>query len=81
MWYSVPLCYMMNRRGTMNLHFRGFIYIQKKRHNRTMNWVCNKSNSSQTSCKARVSTEGDNKIRFGVNWHNHGEVDGTGEAF
>ncbi|XP_062537631.1 uncharacterized protein LOC134205945 [Armigeres subalbatus] len=22
-WYSFPLCYAMNRRGTMNLHFRG----------------------------------------------------------
>ncbi|XP_065073228.1 modifier of mdg4-like isoform X32 [Ochlerotatus camptorhynchus] len=74
-WYSYPLCYVMNRRGTMNLHFRGYIYIQKKRHNRTMNWICNKSNTTQMSCKARVSTEGNNKIRFGVHWHNHGAVD------
>ncbi|XP_055594855.1 modifier of mdg4-like isoform X28 [Uranotaenia lowii] len=74
-WYSFPLTYVMNRRGTMNLHFRGYIYIQKKRYDRTINWVCNKSNNSQLACKARVSTEGNSKIRFGVKLHNHGVLD------
>uniref|UniRef100_A0A2M4CW59 FLYWCH-type domain-containing protein n=1 Tax=Anopheles darlingi TaxID=43151 RepID=A0A2M4CW59_ANODA len=71
-WYSTSLTFAPNRRGTMNLHFGGYVYVQKKRHNRTMNWLCCKgSNTIKTRCKARVSTEGDNKIRFGTHGHNH----------
>lgn len=56
----------------MNLHYGGYVYIQKKRHNRTMNWLCCKgSNTIKSRCMARVSTEGVNKIRFGTHRHNH----------
>ncbi|XP_050084769.1 modifier of mdg4-like isoform X9 [Anopheles aquasalis] len=71
-WYSTSLTFAPNRRGTMNLHFGGYVYVHKKRHNRTMNWLCCKgSNTIKSRCKARVSTEGNNKIRFGTHGHNH----------
>uniref|UniRef100_A0A182JL84 BTB domain-containing protein n=1 Tax=Anopheles atroparvus TaxID=41427 RepID=A0A182JL84_ANOAO len=73
-WYTTPLTFLVNRRGTKNLHFGGYVYVHKKRHNRTENWVCCKGNITQGNCKARVSTEGDNRIRFGMHEHNHARV-------
>ncbi|KFB53269.1 Mod(mdg4)-h55.7a [Anopheles sinensis] len=70
-WYTAPLTFVVNRRGTRNLQFRGYMYVHKKRHNRTVNWVCCKGNVTQGNCKARVATEGANKIRFGMHEHNH----------
>uniref|UniRef100_A0A182JNK1 FLYWCH-type domain-containing protein n=1 Tax=Anopheles christyi TaxID=43041 RepID=A0A182JNK1_9DIPT len=70
-WYTVPLTFVANRRGTQNLHYRGYVYVRKKGYHHTMNWVCCKSNKKLGNCRARVCTEGDSKIRFGAKWHNH----------
>ncbi|XP_041765364.1 uncharacterized protein LOC121590064 isoform X2 [Anopheles merus] len=70
-WYTAPLTFVVNRRGTQNLHFRGYVYVRKTIHHRTMNWVCCEGATRLGNCKARVSTEGDSKIRFGAQQHNH----------
>ncbi|XP_058057587.1 modifier of mdg4-like isoform X14 [Anopheles bellator] len=82
-WYTAPLVFARNRRGTQNLHFRGYVYVQKKRYHRTMNWVCCKGANPQMGirCKARVSTERNNKIRFGEHHHNHPPTTTTTTCF
>uniref|UniRef100_A0A182UT97 FLYWCH-type domain-containing protein n=1 Tax=Anopheles merus TaxID=30066 RepID=A0A182UT97_ANOME len=54
-WYTAPLTFVVNRRGTQNLHFRGYVYVRKTIHHRTMNWVCCEGATRLGNCKAHAA--------------------------
>ncbi|XP_052890616.1 modifier of mdg4-like isoform X37 [Anopheles moucheti] len=80
--YDLPYEMINNRKGGLNLHFRGYVYRRKTNFTQTTNWVCanpmtNRNENALTypgPCAARCITDGAGGIRFGKKWHNHGPI-------
>uniref|UniRef100_A0A182NKW8 BEN domain-containing protein n=1 Tax=Anopheles dirus TaxID=7168 RepID=A0A182NKW8_9DIPT len=82
--FIYDLAYEMinNRKGGLNLHFRGYVYRRKTNFSQTTNWVCANPMTSRNDnaiayagpCAARCVTNGAGGIRFSKKWHNHGPI-------
>uniref|UniRef100_A0A182MES3 BEN domain-containing protein n=1 Tax=Anopheles culicifacies TaxID=139723 RepID=A0A182MES3_9DIPT len=77
-WYTVPLSFMVNRLGTQNLHFRGYVYVRKKSFHRTINWVCcktqRKNKTRRSSFRYDLHYEMINNRKGGLNLNFRGYV-------
>uniref|UniRef100_A0A182S6H5 BEN domain-containing protein n=1 Tax=Anopheles maculatus TaxID=74869 RepID=A0A182S6H5_9DIPT len=64
--YDLPYEMINNRKGGLNLHFRGYVYRRKTNFSQTTNWVCANPLSSRNEnaigypgpCAARCITDG-----------------------
>ncbi|XP_061508853.1 uncharacterized protein LOC133392288 [Anopheles gambiae] len=80
--YDLPYEMINNRKGGLNLHFRGYVYRRKTNFSQTTNWVCANPLTSLNgnaigypgACAARCITDGAGGIRFSKKWHNHGPI-------
>lgn len=70
-WYTVPLKFGRNSKGTMNLEFRGNTYNVHRRATSSdaISWRC-----AKLSCVCNVTTRGSDRIRISSRPHNHPEV-------
>uniref|UniRef100_A0A182JNK2 FLYWCH-type domain-containing protein n=1 Tax=Anopheles christyi TaxID=43041 RepID=A0A182JNK2_9DIPT len=70
--YDLPYEMINNRKGGLNLHFRGYVYRRKTNFSQTTNWVCANPLTSRNDnaigypgpCAARCITDGAGGIRF-----------------
>ena len=62
---------MPNRRGGMNLIYKGYLYTAERKYNNTTNWVCNKNSNPQLKCPARLVTGSGSSIKLSAKQHNH----------
>lgn len=73
-WLNDKYTFIRNRRGGMNLIYKGFLYTAERKYNSTINWICNKNSNTTLRCPARCVTAGENAIKFGHKRHNHEAV-------
>lgn len=67
---------MRNRKGGINLMYKGFVYRKKATYKNTTNWVCAKAptrdhNNRLVLCYGRCVTDEKNHIRLSKKGHNH----------
>lgn len=72
--------FVRNRKGGINLLYRGFVYRKKAEYKNTTNWVCAKaptrdSNNRLILCYGRCVTDEGNRVRLSKKGHNHPPVD------
>lgn len=69
-----------NRKGGMNLVYKGFVYRKKATYKNTTNWVCAKAptrdhNNRLILCYGRCVTDEKNHVRLSKKGHNHLPMD------
>ncbi|KAL9893483.1 uncharacterized protein ACN427_007581, partial [Glossina fuscipes fuscipes] len=55
-WLEHSLTFVPNRRGGLNLIYKGYLYTAERRYHSTINWVCNKNSNTSIRCPARCVT-------------------------
>lgn len=70
-WLNDKYTFVRNRRGGMNLIYKGYLYTAERKYNTTINWICNKNSNTTLRCPARCVTAGENAIKLGRRPHNH----------
>lgn len=72
--------FVRNRKGGINLVYKGFVYRKKATYKNTTNWVCAKAptrdhNNRLILCYGRCVTDEKNHIRLSKKGHNHLPMD------
>lgn len=73
-WIEGSYNFLRNRRGGLNLIYKGYLYTVERKYYNSVNWVCNKNSNTQLKCPARCVTSKSNGIRLSQREHNHDPI-------